>query len=273
VTSRAANRLLGLYTAAVLLFLFAPLAVVFANAFNADSDLVEWGGFTTRWFTSVIEDPRIRQDFATSVEVAALSVALSLVIAVTAALWWRRAGSRGRRALDATTYMRIILPEVVTALGLLVLFRRLDVALGLWTIVLGHVVFLSAYATILLQARLSTLDASLEDAAGDLGASPLRVFRRVTLPLLMPAVAVAGLLCFAFSFDDVITSAFLGGGQTETLPSYILGSARLRTTPTINAIGAAVTAVTALAFVAALLVARRRGGLRALGLDTRRGSA
>src|SRR5205085_10236742 len=104
---------------------------------------------------------------------------------------------------------RIIMPETVVALGLFLLLRREDVRLGVATIVVGHVVFTSAYATIIVQARLATLDTTLEAAAADLGATPWRSFRRVTLPLMLPAVIASALLIFSFSFDDVVTSLFL----------------------------------------------------------------
>jgi len=136
--------------------------------------------------------------------------------------------------------------------------RRLDVTLGVTTVIIGHVVFNSAYATIILQARMATLTATLEEAAADLGASPWRVFRRVTLPLLVPAILVATLLTFTFSFDDVIVSQFLGGTNAETLPVLLLGKIRLSVTPEVNAIGAGVMLITLISFALAALVAAFR---------------
>ncbi len=168
--------------------------------------------------------------------------------------------------LDATTYMRIILPETVLAIGLFLLLRRYDVGLGVVTIVIGHVVFNSAYATIVIQARMSTLSETLEQAAADLGATPWRVFRRVTLPLIMPAVIVAGLLVFSFSVDDVVTSLFLGGPNAETLPVLLLGLIRLHVTPEVNAIGVLVMlTTTALLAVAAILSSVRSAAGARLG--------
>ena len=166
--------------------------------------------------------------------------------------------------LDATTYMRIILPETVLAIGLFLLLRRYDVGLGVATIVIGHVVFNSAYATIVIQARMSTLSETLEQAAADLGATPWRVFRRVTLPLILPAVIVAGLLVFSFSFDDVVTSLFLGGPDAETLPVLLLGLIRLHVTPEVNAIGVLVmlTTTALLALAAMLSSVRSAAGAR-----------
>jgi ABC-type spermidine/putrescine transport system permease subunit II len=161
--------------------------------------------------------------------------------------------------LEASTYMRIVLPEVVAAVGLFLLFRRLHVPLGMWTIAAGHVVFNSAYATIIIQARIATLTTTLEEAADDLGASPWRAFRRVTLPLLRPAIVVAALLIFTFSFDDVVTSAFLSGDDV-TLPVLIFGLMRFHVTPEVNAIGAGVMVITLVTFTLATVLVGFRAG-------------
>jgi len=246
----------------VLVFLYAPIAVVVANSFNSDASLTSWGGMTLDWYKSAIESERVRTAAATSLEIAALSTLISLAIAVTAGLWSRTASRRKRQLLDAGTYMRIILPEVVAALALFLLFRRIGLELGVWAVVAGHVVFNSAYATIIIQARLQTLPLVYEEAAADLGARPRRVFRRVTLPLLAPAVAVAALLAFTFSLDDVITSLFLSGGNAETIPILLFGMARFHITPELNAIGAVVMMVTTLSFALTVV-------LGTLGLRTR----
>jgi ABC-type spermidine/putrescine transport system permease subunit II len=247
------------FTALVFVFLYLPIAIVVLNSFNADEALIGWGGFTTRWYSQAFHDSRVRHDFATSVEVALISTAMSLMIAVSAGLWWRRASARARRVLDATTYMRIVLPEVVLALALFLILTRYEVSLGVGTIVMGHVVFNSAYATLIIQARLATMNDVLEEAAFDLGASRWRVFRRVTLPLLMPAIVVAALLILSFSFDDVVTSLFLGGANAETLPVLLLGLIRLHVTPEVNAIATGVTTITLISFALAALIVSLRG--------------
>jgi ABC-type spermidine/putrescine transport system permease subunit II len=242
----------------VLLGLWVPLGLVVANSLNADELLVGWGGFTTQWYGEALSDSRVRSSFVTSLEVAAVSTALAVAIALTASMWARRASRRGRGMLDASTYMRIILPETVIAIGLFLLLRRFDVALGLATVVIGHVVFNSAYATIVLQARFATMTPDLEEAAADLGATPWRTFRRVTLPSILPALIVASLLVFTFSLDNVVTSLFLGGTDTETLPVLLLGKIRIRVTPEVNAIGVLVMlATTALLAIAAVILGLR----------------
>jgi ABC-type spermidine/putrescine transport system permease subunit II len=259
----------AVFTGLVFVFLYLPIGIVVLNSFNADPALIGWGGFTGKWYSHAFSDQRVRDDFVTSVEVALLATAISLVIAVSTGLWARRAGPRARRLMDATTYMRIVLPEVVMALALFLILRRYDVALGVPTIVAGHVVFNSAYATLIIQARLATMTEVLEEAAADLGAPPRRVFRRVTLPLLMPAVIVAALLTLSFSFDDVVTSLFLGGTNAETLPVLLLGLIRLHVTPEVNAIATGVTTITLVTFALSAVVISLRGaaGVRAARIE------
>ncbi|HVG66563.1 MAG TPA: ABC transporter permease [Gaiellales bacterium] len=259
----------AVFTALVFVFLYLPIGIVVLNSFNADEALLGWGGFTTQWYSQAFSNSRVRDDFVTSLQVALASTAISLVIAVTAGLWMRRASTRARRALDATTYMRIVLPEVVVALALFLVLRRYEIPLGVPAIVAGHVIFNSAYATLIIQARLATMTDVLEEAAADLGASPVRTFRRVTLPLLMPAVIVAALLTLSFSFDDVVTSLFLGGPNAETLPVLLLGLIRLHVTPEVNAIAVGVTAITMVTFglAAAVMSIRDAAGVRTGQVD------
>lgn len=254
---------LTLFVLGAFIALYAPLVVVVINAFNKNVLLTSWAGFTWKWVKQAIDSGRVRHDFLTSAEVAFASSVLALAIAIPAGLWARSASPRGRQVLDATTYMRIVLPEIVSALGLLILFSRLHIALGIVTVIIGHVVFNSAYAIVIIQARLATMTTTLEEVAADLGARPWRVFWRVTFPFLLPALVVAGLLAFAFSFDDVITSTFLAGSGTETLPMLIFGLARFRVDPEVNAIGVGLMVITLGCLGLTLLVAQGRvtGGL------------
>jgi len=256
-------------TSVVMVCLYAPIVAVLVYSVDKDPLLISWTGFTTHWYVQAFNDPQVRADFLTSVEVAALSTAISVAIAVTAGLWSRRASPRARRIFDALTYSRIVLPEVVFALGLLVLFSKLHIAFGVGAIVLGHVVFNSAYATVIIQARFQTLSETLEEAAADLGANRWRVFRRVTLPLLMPAILVASLLAVSFSFDDVIVSQFLGGASAEPISVLLLGMIRLHVTPEVNAIGAALMLITLTTFATAGLITVLRptgaGGILGFG--------
>jgi ABC-type spermidine/putrescine transport system permease subunit II len=254
---------------AILGFLWLPLIAVVINSFNTDTLMAGWGGATGHWYRLALSDENVRSGLRTTLEIATLSTIVSLVVAVTGALWWRRAPRRARAVYDGFVYARIILPEVVFATSLFFLFLKVHFTLGLTAIVVGHSVWNSAYATVIIQARLIDLDPALEEAAADLGATPWRAFRRVTLMTLLPAIAAAGLLAFTFSFDDVVTSFFLQGTSSSPLPIVIFGMIRFRITPEINAIGVMVMlftvalmslAVTTLVAAGAASRSARRGG-------------
>ena len=252
----------------ILIFLWLPLLVVGINSFNTETLMDHWGGFTTHWFGLALHDQNVRSGLKTTMIIAIASSLLSLVIAVSGALWWRRASPRARAVYDGLIYARIILPEVVFATALFFLFLKIHFNLGLTAIVVGHTVWNSAYAAIIIQARMASLDPALEEAAADLGATPWRAFRRVTLSALMPAIIAAGLLAFTFSFDDVVTSLFLQGTADSPLPVVILGMIRFRITPEINAIGLLVMLFTVTLMTFAVLFYATAG---AVGRSGRRG--
>ncbi len=224
-------------SALVIAFLWIPLVAVLIGSFDSNALLTGWSGGTTHWYKQALTDPNVRSGFETTLIIAVLSAMISLAVAVSGGLWWRRAPRRARAFYDGLVYARIVVPEVVFASALFFLFLKIHFALGLPAIVVGHAVLNSAYSTLIIQARLMALDPALEEAAADLGATPWRAFRRVTLITLMPAIIAAGLLAFTFSLDDVVTSYFLQGTSQSPLPIVLLGMIRFRITPEINAIG------------------------------------
>jgi ABC-type spermidine/putrescine transport system permease subunit II len=171
-----------------IVFMWLPLVVVIGNSFNGDPILATWGGLTLKWFEQAIRDEQVRTGLVTSLQVGLLTAAASLIVALTGVLWWRQASPQGRRAFDVSVYARLVLPEVVFATALFLVFTRGGIQLGMMTTVIGHTVWASAYAAVILQARARLLDPAVEEAAADLGASPLGVFFRVTLRGMLPAV-------------------------------------------------------------------------------------
>jgi ABC-type spermidine/putrescine transport system permease subunit II len=239
------------------------------NSFNQQTIMAGWGGFTGHWYSLAWHNEDVRKGLKTTLIIAIASSVLSLIVAVTGALWWRRASPKARALYDGLIFARIILPEVVFATALFFLFLKIHFTLGLTAIVIGHTVWNSAYAALIVQARMASLDPALEEAAADLGATPWRTFRRVTLSALMPAIVAAGLLAFTFSFDDVVTSVFLQGASTSPLPVVILGMIRFRITPEINAIGLLVMLFTITVMSLAVAFYATAGSL---GRSGRRGS-
>jgi spermidine/putrescine transport system permease protein len=234
----------ALLSALVIAFLWLPLVVVAVNSLNSNSLLTGWGGPTGHWYSLAFSDPNVRAGLERTLIIAVLSSLLSLAVALSGALWWRGASRRARALYDGLVYARIVVPEVVFASALFFLFLKLHFALGLLAIVVGHAVLNSAYCTLIIQARMIGLDPALEEAAADLGATPWRTFKRVTLITLMPAIIAGWLLAFTFSLDDVVTSYFLQGTSQSPLPIVILGMIRFRITPEINAVGVVVMLLT-----------------------------
>ncbi len=226
-------------TVAVLAFLYLPIGMVIVNAFNADESLVGWGGATLEWITGAFADERVREDFLTSCLIALLSTVVAVALSLAAVMAVSRLPKRAGAVLQTLTYARLMIPEVVIAAGILVVIQRLGLSTGTWSVVAGHIVFCSAYATLVLQSRFATLTGTYDEAAADLGAPPRRVFLKVLWPMMMPAVVIAALLSFTFSFDDVVSTVFLAGPETETLPVLILSLSRHGTSPEINAIAVA----------------------------------
>jgi spermidine/putrescine transport system permease protein len=217
-------------------FLFAPIVSVVVNSFNKDTYRLHWRGFTLQWYSEAWNNPTVTAAAKTSLEIALIVTVLSTVIGTATSLALLRCGRFTRGVIQSTTYGRLIIPELVLAIALLILLTRLHITRGMWTIVIGHVVFNTAYVTVIVSARLAARDPSTEEAARDLGATRFRAFRRVTLPEIMPAILASALLSFTFSLDNVVTSFFLSG-STNTLPLVILSFIRFQVSPVVNALG------------------------------------
>jgi spermidine/putrescine transport system permease protein len=255
--------LLRVWTGLVYLFLYAPIVVVVVFAFNRGRFVSIWDGFSTRWFSVAVHDATIRNAVGTSLTIAIVSTAIATVLGTATAWALERTGRRARAATDAVSYMRIMLPELVTALGLLAFFFYLQtnglpfLKLGYATVVIGHVTWNMTYVLIIVRARLAGLDPSLREAALDLGSTPWRAFRKVVLPDLWPGIAAGALLAFTFSFDDFVTTFFLAGPDVNTLPVQLFSMIRYGLTPEVNAISTLLLAITAVGIAGSGLLLRR----------------
>jgi spermidine/putrescine transport system permease protein len=235
------RRFLAVYAAAAYLFLYLPLAVLGVFSFNG-SKIAAWRGFTFDWYRSVFHNPALFEGTRNSLIIAVAATAVSTVIGTLAgyALWKKRAPW-----LTNALYMSLLAPEIIIGVSLLALFqwafRFGHLHLGLHTVILAHISFSLVYVVIVILARLRTFDPALEEAASDLGANRWQVFRHVTIPLLMPAILAAGLLCFTVSFDDYVITSLVAGVDSETLPMMIYAMARKGVSPEVNALSALIT--------------------------------
>ena len=250
------RRLLGGWAALVYLFLYAPIAVVIVYSFNGGRQVLNWEGFSTKWFGEALRDPTITEPFKNSLLIAYGNAIVACVLGTMLALALPRLPGLIRVPLDALVYMTLVTPEIVFGISALIFFVQMGIPLGLKTILVSHVVFNASVVALVVRARFVGMGQDLEEASYDLGAGPLSTFRQVTLPRLAPAIVAGGLLAFTFSFDDFITSFFVSGAGTTTLPLRIFSSLRFGISPIVNATAAMILGLTLVAIVVAYLVLR-----------------
>jgi spermidine/putrescine transport system permease protein/putrescine transport system permease protein len=253
-------RFLWVLYAAICLYLFVPILVVIVYSFNSARSLQVFGGLSFRWYRAFWNDPQIKDSLIASFEVAAVTMVVATILGTLLAFGLVRARGRTGGSANILMLLPLITPEIVTAVGLLLLFGRVGTTLSLKTIILGHITFSISYVTVIVRARLSLLNREVEEAAMDLGATELGALRLVTLPALYPAIAASALLVFVLSFDDFVTSVFVSGAGTSPLPVRIYSLLRVGVSPEINAVGTtmiAITLVLALATLPLLLWRRR----------------
>jgi spermidine/putrescine transport system permease protein len=230
------KRFLSLYALAAFAFLHLPLAILAVFSFNA-SRFTVWQGFTLNWYHALAQDRELIESAVNSLAIATASTVLATIAGTLAAYGlWKRASPW----LAGSMYLSLVTPEIVTGVSLLAFFewafRFLNLRLGMHTVILAHVGFSLAYVVVVILARLRNFDASIEEAALDLGASPFAAFRLVTLPYLAPAVAAAALLAFTVSIDDYVITSLVAGVDSQTLPMVIYALARRGVNPMLNAV-------------------------------------
>lgn len=235
---------LGVWSALALLYLFIPIFIVILFSFNDNQGRFNftWQGFTLKHWSDPFADPDLAVALKNSLVIAATSTLIATAFGTLMALALVRYGFRGRGALDLFVFLPLATPEVVLGAALLGLFLTMNVATGMATIVIAHVMFNIAYVVVTVKARLEGMDQHIEEAAMDLGAGVWTTFFRVTLPTIAPGVAAAALLAFALSFDDYVITAF-NAGQTNTFPLFIFGATRQGVPPTVNVMATALLVV------------------------------
>lgn len=244
---------LAIYAAAAFLFLHLPLLILAAFSFNS-SRFTVWEGFSLHWYSAALHDAQLTEAAVNSLIIAVVATFFATIIGTLCAygLW-----KRNSRPLAGSLYLSLVTPEIVTGISLLAfyqwMFRFLHVRLGMHTVILAHISFSIAFVVIVVMARLRTVDATLEEAALDLGANEWQAFRYVTLPAILPGVIAAALLAFTVSFDDYVITSLVAGVDSETLPMVIYAIARRGVNPVVNAISALIV----VGFGAVVLISER----------------
>lgn len=253
-----------------LAFLYLPMLILVIYSFNESRLVTVWAGFSTKWYGELLRDRQIMSAVWMSLRIAVLAASAATLLGTLAGLALARLGwFRGRNLFGAMITAPLVMPEVITGLSLLLLFVAMAQLLG-WpaergalTIWIAHVTFCTAYVTVVVVARLSELDESLEEAALDLGATPLRAFFRVTLPIISPALLAGWLLAFTLSLDDLVIASFVTGPGASTLPIVVFSSVRLGVSPKINALATILIGLVLLGSCLAWWVSRRLASRRA----------
>ncbi len=268
-----------IYVGVITVITYIPIIVTVIYSFNASRLTSVWEGFSLKWYEELFRDRDLREALFNSLILALLSCSCAVLIGTTGALGMHRAkrqnvaggktaGRGGRRNTagagrlnDAVAYVSmlpIMIPEIILGMVFLSVFSLMGLPFGMLTLVIAHTTFCVPYVYSMVKARLVGMDKSLEEAAMDLGASPVRVFFDITLPQIMPAILSGVMLAFAMSFDDVVISIFVTGPKVNTLPVKIYTKLKTGVTPEINALATVMLAVTALLVLGSAAVGKIR---------------
>jgi putrescine transport system permease protein len=242
-------------------FLYAPIISLVIFSFNANRLVTVWSGFSLKSYTDLWNDPQLLPAALLSLQIAAVAASIALVLGTLCAVALVRFHRfRGKTVLQATVSAPLVMPDVITGLALLLLFVAMQSVIGwpagrgMLTIIIAHATFCTAYVTVVVQSRLIDMDHSIEEAAMDLGATPVRVFFDITLPIIAPALVSGWLLAFTLSLDDLVIASFVSGPGSSTLPMIIFSKVRLGVSPEVNALATIIIGVVALAVVVATLI-------------------
>ena len=246
-------------------FLYIPLISVVFYSFNKSQLATVWGGFSTKWYVELFRNDQVLEAASLSLRIAATSATFATLLGTMAGLALVRFGRfRGRTLLSGMVMSPLVMPEVITGLSLLLFFVSLQQLIG-WppqrgfsTITIAHTTFSMAFIAVIIQSRLAAMDESLEEAAMDLGGTPLRVVFDITLPLIIPAMIAGWLLAFTLSLDDLVIASFVSGPGGTTLPMYIFSKVKLGVTPDINALASLFILVVSVGLIVAWMSMRKK---------------
>ena len=254
---RVINGALGAWTVLVLLFFYLPIAILIGFSFNTSRLNILWEGFTLKWYAAIWRDAVLVRSLNNSLLIAAVSTVLAVVLGTGGAWLLYRYRFPALRLVQTLVFIPMIIPEVIMGVSLLILFVTIQLELGYATIIISHVTFCFPFVLVAVQARLAGLDPSLEEAALDLGATPVLAFRKVLVPYLMPAIISGALMSFTLSLDELIVTYFTASARTRTLPLEIFGRVKKGLDPTLNAISTVFIASTVVLVLATEFLKRR----------------
>ncbi|MGU3574535.1 ABC transporter permease [Brucellaceae bacterium C25G] len=240
-------------------FLYLPIVLLVVYSFNESRLVTVWSGFSTKWYVELFNNRALMDAAWVTIRVGLLSATVATILGTLAALALTRyTRFRGRMLFSGMVYAPLVMPEVITGLSLLLLFVAINFDRGFWSLLLAHITFSMCFVAVVVQSRLIGFDRSLEEAAQDLGATPVVTFMKITLPLILPAVLSGWVLALTLSLDDLVISSFTSGPGATTLPMKIYSQVRLGVTPEINAICTILIAIVTTGVIIVSLVNKRR---------------
>ena len=261
-------RFLRVYTALFFVFMFLPILLVVVFSFNNQRSLQRFTGFSFEWYQRFFDNESLTGSLRASIEIATVTMLVGTFLGTLLAFGLVRARTRWVGGANILMLIPLVTPEIVAGVSALLLFTQLGLRLSLLTIMLAHITFSISYVTVVVRARLAALHPEVEQAAMDLGASRIKTVWLVVLPALWPAILASALLTFALSFDDFVLSFFTTGESPQPLPVRIWSAIRFGVTPTINAIGTLMLAISVfcigLAVLLPRLIGRKESGLGVL---------
>ena len=245
-----------IYVGIITVITYIPIIMTVVYSFNASKLTSVWEGFSLKWYEELLKDRDLREALVNSLVLALLSCSCAVLIGTTGALGMHRKKNKMNDAVASVAMLPIMIPEIILGMVFMSVFSLMGLPFGMVTLVIAHTAFCVPYIYSMVKARLVGMDKSLEEAALDLGASPLRVFFDVTLPQIIPAILSGVMLAFAMSFDDVVISIFVTGPKVNTLPVKIYTKLKTGVTQEINALATVMLAVTILLLIGAAMVGR-----------------
>ncbi|MFA6155081.1 ABC transporter permease [Mesorhizobium sp.] len=240
-------------------FLYLPIVLLIIFSFNESKLVTVWGGFSTKWYVSLFHNQGLMDAAWVTIRVGLVSATVATVLGTMGALALTRyTRFHGRVLFSGMIFAPLVMPDVITGLSLLLLFVAIGMDRGLMTVTLAHITFTMCFVAVVVQSRLISFDRSLEEAAMDLGATPVKTFFQITLPVILPAIVSGWMLAFTLSLDDLVIASFASGPGATTLPMKIYSQVRLGVTPEINAACTILIAIVAIGVIVASVVNKRR---------------
>ena len=224
-------------------FIYLPMLILVIYSFNGSRLVTVWGGWSVKWYVGLLDNTQLMNAVMRSLEIACYTAIAAVILGTLAAFVLTRVTRfNGRTMFGGLVTAPLVMPEVITGLSLLLLFVAMAQLIGwpaergILTIWIAHTTFCTAYVSVVVSSRLRELDLSIEEAAMDLGAKPLKVFFLITIPMIAPSLAAGGMMSFALSLDDLVLASFVSGPGSTTLPMEVFSAVRLGVKPEINAI-------------------------------------